>query len=183
MKTKLILFVFSSSLLLAAPALLGQDNFSVNLSTNLATNLSTNLSSPVTNAQTRKYQRAWEGEQLVLPPGLKEKMKLTEAQKTELKPIENDFANTSQEYKVANQPRIAAANEASRQARAAKDNAQIQAARTQLQLVWAGLQPYRVAAVTRIKPLLTPEQLTVLEDPKNQWREDHAVETDDPSAN
>jgi Spy/CpxP family protein refolding chaperone len=109
-------------------------------------------------------------------------MKLTDAQRTELKPIEDDFANTSREFKTANQPRIDAAQEANRQARASKDTAQIQAARTQLQQVWAGLQSYRVTAVAKIKPLLTPDQLTVLEDPKNQWREDHAAETDDPSA-
>jgi len=30
-----------------------------------------------------------------------------------------------------------------------------------------------VAAVTKIKPLLTPDQLTVLEDPQNQWQESH----------
>jgi hypothetical protein len=110
-------------------------------------------------------------------------MRLTEEQKTELKPIEDDFANTSQEYKVANQPRIDAAQEANRQARASKDKAQIQSARNQSQQVWAGLQPYRVAAVTKIKPLLTPDQLKILDDPKNQWRENQADEANDPSAN
>jgi len=68
-------------------------------------------------------------------------------------------------------------------ARASKDAAQIQAARKQLQAVWAGLQPDRVAAVTKIKPLLTPDQLTVLEDAKNQWHENQADEASDPSAN
>jgi hypothetical protein len=110
-------------------------------------------------------------------------LKLTEEQRTELKPIEIDFAKTSQEYQAANQPRIDAAQEANRQARLSKDTAQIQAARGQLQQVWAGLQPYREAAVKRIGPLLTPEQATVLEDPKNQWRESHATEANDPSAN
>jgi vacuolar-type H+-ATPase subunit E/Vma4 len=100
-----------------------------------------------------------------------------------MKPIENDFANTSQQYQVANQPRIDAAQEASRQARLSKDAVQIQAARSQLQQVWAGLQPYREAAVKRIEPLLTPEQLTALADPKNHWRENHGAEANDPSAN
>jgi hypothetical protein len=63
-----------------------------------------------------------------------------------------------------------------------KDTAQIQAARQQLQQVWAGLQPYRETAIKQVKPLLTPEQLKVLEDPKNQWRENHAAEVNDPSA-
>jgi len=63
--------------------------------------------------------------------------------------------------------RIDAAQEANRQAPVSKGKAQIQAARTQLQQVWAGLQPYRVAAVTKTTPLLTPDQLKVLEDPKN----------------
>ena len=170
MKSKLTLLAISSSLVLAAPALLAQD-----------TNTNT-----LTLTQTVKYQKALEndrslGERSLLPPGLKEKLKLTDAQRTELKPIEADFAKTCQEYQTANQPRIDAAQEANRQARASKDTAQIQAAREQLQQVWAGLQPYREAAVKRIKPLLTPEQLNLLEDPKNQWRENHASEANDPS--
>jgi Spy/CpxP family protein refolding chaperone len=172
MKITLTLLVISSSLVLTTPALLAQ-------------NTNTN-SLPLT--QTLKYQVALEndrslGERSLLPPGLKEKMKLTDAQRTELKPIEDDFAKTSQQYQTANQPRIDAAQEANRQARASKDTAQIQAARKQLQDVWAGLQPDRVAAVNQIKPLLTPDQLKVLEDPKNQWHEHHADEANDPSAN
>ena len=172
MKTKLTLLAISSSLVLAAPALLAQD-----------TNTNT---LPLT--QTVKYQKAFEndrslGERSLLPPGLKEKMKLTDEQRGELKPIEDDFANTCQQYQIANQPRIDAAEEANRQARASKDTAQIQAARKQLQQVWAGLRPYRETAVNQIKPLLTPDQLAILEDPKNQWRENHGQEANDPSAN
>jgi hypothetical protein len=171
MNTKLTLLAISSSVVLAAPALLGQ-------------NTNTNALPLI---QTVKYQAALEndrslGERALLPPGLKEKMKLTNEERTELKPIEDDFANTSQQYQIANQPRIDAAQEANRQARVSKDAAQILAAREQLQQVWAGLQPYREAAVKQIKPLLTPEQLTVLEDAKNQWRENHADEANDPSA-
>jgi Spy/CpxP family protein refolding chaperone len=172
MKSKLTLLAISSSLVLAAPALLAQ-----NTNTNTL---------PLT--QTVKYQAALEndrslGERSLLPPGLKEKLKLTEDQRTELKPIEDDFANTCQQYQTANQPRIDAAQEANRQARASKDTAKIEAARKQLQQVWAGLRPYREAAVKQIKPLLTPDQLKVLEDPKNQWHENHADEVNDPSAN
>lgn len=189
MKTKLLLFAIGSPLLLAAAAMLAQENLSTNLATNHSTNLSVDLSTNIaavnagtTNAQPRKYPKALAVEQLLLPSGFKEKLKLTEAQRTELKPIEDDFANTSREYRLANQPRIDAANEANRQARAAKDQTQIQAARTQLQQVWAGLKPYRMTDVNRIKPLLTPEQLKILEDPKNQWPEDNAAETEDRSA-
>jgi hypothetical protein len=176
MKTKLTLLAISSSLVLAAPALLAQN-----------TNTNTNTNS-LTLTQTVKYQKAFEndrslGERSLLPPGLKEKMKLTEEQRAELKPIEDDFAKTCQEYQTANQPRIDAAEEANRQARESKNTAQIQAARKQLQQVWAGLRPYREAAVKQIKPLLTPDQLKVLKDPKNQWRENHADEVNDPSAN
>src|SRR5579859_2050069 len=163
MKTKLTLFVISSSLLLGAPALPAQN-------TNTLT-------------QPWKYHRAFEGEQSLLPAGLKEKLNLTDEQKAELKPIEDDFANTSRQYQIANQPRIDAALEANRQARASKDTVQIQAARQQLQDVWAGLQRDRDAAVNQIKPLLTPAQLKILGDPKNQWRENHADEANDPSAN
>jgi Spy/CpxP family protein refolding chaperone len=164
MKTKLTLLIISGSLLLAAPALLAQNNLTA-------------------NTQTPPYQKPVAGERLLLPPGLREKLDLTDQQKTELKPIEDDFARTSGEYQVANQPRIDAAMEANRQARASKDTAQIQAARTQLQDVWAGLQRYRDTAINQIKPLLTPDQLTILEDPKNQWRENHADKANDPSVN
>ncbi len=172
MKTRLACLVICGPLVLATPA-------------SLAQNTNTN-SLPL--HQTLKYQVALEndralGEHALLPPGLKEKMRLTDAQRTEAKPIEDDFAKTSHEYQKANQPRIDAAQEANRQARASKDAAQIQAAREQLQQVWAGLQPYREAAVNRIKPLLTPRQLKLLEDPINQWRENHANEANDPSAN
>jgi hypothetical protein len=172
MKTKLTLLVISSSLALATPALLAQ-------------NTNTNT---LPLAQTVKYQAALDKdrsscERCLLPPGLKEKLKLTPEQRTELKLIEDDFANTSQQYQAANQPRIDAAHEANRQACLTKDPAQILAARGQLQQVWAGLQPYREAAVGQIRPLLMPEQIEVLADPKNQWRENHAAESNDPSAN
>ena len=176
MKNKFTLLVLSGSLLLTAPALLAQN-----------TNTNTNTNSlPLT--QTLKYQVALEndrslGERSVLPPGLKEKMMLTDAQRVELKPVEDEFAITSQEYGAANQPRIEAALEANRRARESKNTAGIQAARKQLQDIWAGLQPDRVAAVAKIKPLLTPDQLEILEDPKNQWHENHGAETNDPSAN
>jgi Spy/CpxP family protein refolding chaperone len=174
MKTKLTLLAISSSVVLAAPALLAQD---------ITTNTNT---LPLT--ETVKYQKAFEndrslGERSLLPPGLKEKLKLTDEQRGELKPIENDFAKTCQEYQTANQPRIDAAQEANRQARESKDTAKIEAARKQLQQVWAGLRPYRETAVKQIKPLLTPDQLVILEDPKNQWRENHGSEVNDPSAN
>ena len=170
MKAKLALFVMSSSLVLATPALLAQNTNAL----------------PLT--QTVKYQAALEngrslGERALLPPGLKEKLKLTAEQRTALKTIQKDFAKTSQEYQAANQPRIDAAQEAIRQACVTKDTAQVQAARSQLQQVWAGLQPYREAAVEKIKPQLMPEQIEILNDPKNQWRENHAAEANDPSAN
>jgi Spy/CpxP family protein refolding chaperone len=173
MKTKLTLLAISSSLLLAAPALPAQD---------------TNANSTNNLAQTWKYQKAFEndrslGERSLLPPGLKEKLKLTDDQRTELKPIEDDFANTCRQYQTANQPRIDAAEEAIRQARASKDTTKIQAARKQLQQVWAGLRPYRETAVNQIKPLLTPDQLAILDEAKNQWRENHGQEANDPSAN
>jgi hypothetical protein len=172
MKTRLTLLVIGSSLVLTAPALLAQN---------------TNTSSlPLT--QTVKYQEALEndrslGEQSLLAPGLKEQLKLTKEQRAELKPIEDDFAKTCQQYQVASQPRIDAAQEANRQARVMKDTGQIQAARQQLQEAWSGLQRYRDAFVKKVKPLLTPDQITILEDPKNQWHENHADEANDPSAN
>jgi hypothetical protein len=171
-KFTFILPVIGSSLVLAAPALLAQG---------------TNTNSiPLT--QTVKYQAELEkdrslGERALLPPGLKEKLKLTDDQKTDLKAIEKEFAKTSLEYKIANQPRIDATLEVSRRARESKDAGQIQTARTQTQQVWEGLQPYRVAAVNKfVKPLLTPDQLKILEDPKNEWHANHVVAANDPSA-
>ena len=171
MKTKLTLLAIGGSLWLGAPVFLAQN---------------TNTNSLPLN-QTVKYQVALEydrslGERALLPPGLKEKMQLTGEQRTELKPFEDDFAKTSQEYQIANQPRIDAALDVSRQARESKDTARIEAARRQLQIAWAGLQPYRAAAVKQIRPLLTPDQIVVLEDAKNQWHENHGTEANDPSA-
>ena len=173
MKTKFSLFVVAGLLLAGVPSSLAQ-----------ITNTNTNA---LPLNQTVKYQIALEndrslGEHALLPPGLKEKLKLTDEQRTELKSIENDFADTSEQYQIANQPRIEAALESERQARATKDAGKIEAARKQLQQVWAGLQSYRDDAVIKIKPLLTPDQITILEDAKNQWHENHGTEANDPSA-
>jgi hypothetical protein len=174
MKIKFSMFVISSSLLIVAQSSLAQ-----------ITDTNTN-SLPL--VQTVKYQEALRndrslGEQCLLPPGLKEKMQLTDEQRAELKPIEDDFATTCEQYQAANQPRIDAAQDAIEQARVSKDTAQIQTARQQLQQVWAGLQPYRDTAVVHIRPLLTPDQITILDDAQNQWSENHGAEANDPSAN
>ena len=174
MKIKFTLFIIGSSLWLGTPSLFAQ-----------LTNANTN-SLPL--ALTYKYQAALErgrdlGECALLPPGLKEMLRLTDEQRAELKPIEADFAKTALEYQAANQPRIDAAQEANRQARESKSAEQIQAARKQLQNVWAGLQKYRDESVRQIKRLLTPEQIIILEDPNNRWRENHGSESNDPSAN
>ena len=186
MKTKIALLAVSSSLLLATPALLAQNhatNAIPRTPTNAVPRTPTNSVSPT---ETAKYQAAVEhdrslGQRAMLPPGLKEKMKLSNAQRAELRPFEEEFANASRQYQAANQSRIDDAQEASRRARALKDPAQIQAARKQLQDIWVGLQRERQAAVYRIKHLLTPDQLKILEDEKNQWRTDDD-EVNDPSA-
>jgi len=188
MKIKIALIVVSSSLLLNMQALRAQ-----NTATNALPAPGTNaVPRPSTNAvpatETAKYQAAVEhdrslGQRAIFPPGLKEKMKLTSAQRTELKSFEEEFANTTKQYQAANQSRIDDAQEASRRARASKNPAQIQAARKQLHDIWVGLQRDREAAVYRIKPVLTPDQLRVLEDAKNQWRENDDDEVNDPSAN
>ena len=181
MKTKITLLVISSSLVLATPALLAQ-----NTNTNALPLLTNTNSVPFT--ETAKYQAALEndralGKRAIFPPGLKEKMKLTNAQRTELKPFEDDFANITKQYQAANQSRIDDAQESNRRARALKDPAQIRATRKILHDIWVGLQRDREAAVYRIKPLLTPDQIKVLEDTKNQWRESDEDEVNDPSAN
>jgi hypothetical protein len=180
MKTRLTLLAIGSSLVLAAAALRAQNDLAVKAPTSFPTNVPPSAG---TNAQTWKHQRELEKEQLLLPAGVREKLKLTDEQKTKIKQIEADFATTSQEYKAANQPRLDAAIEENRQARAANDKVRIQAARAQLQQVWTGLQPYRVAAVAKIKQFLTPDQLKVLEDAKNQWHENQAGGVNDRSEN
>ena len=172
MKVKFLVFAIGGSLPLASLTLSGQV---------------TNTNALPLN-QTLRYQVALEndralGEHALLSPGLKEKLQLTNTQRAELRPIEDGFAKTSQEYQAANQPRIDAAEEASRAARAAKNPARIEAARKQLQQVWAGLQRDRDAAVKQIKPLLTPEQLLILDDKNNQWRENHGAQANAPSSN
>ena len=172
MKFKLTLLTLTGSLALAAPALLAQ---------------STSTNDP-SHAQAGKYQAELEkdralGERALLPLGLKEKMNLTDEQRTELKAVEKDFAKISLDYQTANQPRIDAAQEANRQARESKDTARIETARLQLQQVRAGLQPYRETAILKqVKQLLTPEQLKILEDPKNAWPAHPAIAANDPSA-
>jgi hypothetical protein len=174
LNTKFTLLVITGSLLVAAPFLPAQ---TINPNTN---------SLPL--VQTVKYQAALNrdrsrGERALLPPGLKEKLRLTGEQRAGLQPIEDDFAKTSREYQAANQPRIDAAWEAIRQADASKDTTQIQAAHHQLQQEWAGLQRYRADSVGQIRPLLTPDQIAILDAPKNQWRENHGAEANDPSSN
>jgi Spy/CpxP family protein refolding chaperone len=174
MKTKIQLLTIGGVLALALTSVSAQD-----------TNTNTNAI-PLT--QTVKYQNALEherslGERSLLPPGVKEKLKLTDDQLADLKPIEDDFANTCQQYQTANQSRIDAAVDAGRRARDSKDETQIEQARKQLQEVWAGLQPYRTRAVKQVRKILTPDQLVILDDPQNQWRENHGTEANDPSAN
>jgi len=174
MKTKIRLLAIGFMLLLALTSVSAQD-------------ISTNTNAlPLT--QTVKYQNAVEyersqGERSLLPPGVKVKLRLTDDQLADLKPIEDDFATTCDQYQTANQPRIDAALEAGRRARDSKDETQIQQARQQLQEVWAGLQPYRTRAVKQVRKILTPDQLAILDDPQNQWRENHGNEANDPSAN
>ena len=179
MKIKFTLLAVSCSLMLGVPALLAE-----NITTNTVY-ISAN-SFPID--LTLKYHKALInerslGEHSLLPPALKDKMGITAEQRDELKPIEDDFASTSQRYEAANQSRIDDAGDVSRQVRGSKNTAQIQAARDQSQLVWAGLDPERNAAVKQIKPVLTPDQIAILEDPQNQWRENHVYEANDPSAN
>jgi hypothetical protein len=138
--------------------------------------------------QTVKYQMALEhdrllGEKALLPPGLKAQLNLTSEQKAELKPIEEAFAVTCQEYQATNQALIDAAVDANRTAREAKDVGGIVVARRQLQEAWAGLQPYRAGATKRVEMLLTPTQVKILNALGNQWHENHVAEGNDPSAN
>ena len=175
MKTKFIRYAIGGSLLLGAAALTAQ---TVEPGTN---NISRPLSQTVRNQAMVESDRDL-GEHALFTPGLRENLRLTEDEQAELRPIEADFAKTSQEYQAANQPRIDAAREAIQLARGSKNEAQIQSARHQLQQTWAGLQKYRNESIRQVKLLLTPAQVAILEDPANQWREDHTYEANDPSA-
>ena len=173
MKFRLLLLAVGSSLLLTSPALWAQSPTTANRdespglnlvasgSNNLAVAGRTNLNLANATNAARSHATAFPAEQLLLSPGLKAKLKLTDAQQAELAPFELEFAQTSREFQTANQPRIDAAMEAHQQARAAKNEAQIQAANAQMQNVWAGLKPYRGADLNRIKLLLSPAQLKI----------------------
>jgi hypothetical protein len=181
MNTKFLLFAIVGCLMPAVPDLRAQC-----ITTNTIYINSGSKNFPV--VVTWKYHDAVMcertlGEHSLLPPGLKDKMKLTLRQSEALKPFEDDFASLSQQYEAANQFRIDAAGDVSRQVRGSKNAAQIQAARNESQAAWAGLQPYRNSAVKQIKPLLTTNQIAILEDPLNQWHENHVYEAHDPSAN
>ena len=170
---KKFIILFGSGVMALSPMIGAQDNANAN-------------SLPL--IQTVKYQQAVEaelaqGERALLPPGVKEKLRLTPDQLGDLKPIENDFTTAATQYETANQPRIDAAREAIKQARMAKDKVRTQDAYRQLQAVWAGLQSYRSQAVKQVRGLLMPDQLAILDDPQNQWSENHGSETNDPSAN
>jgi hypothetical protein len=183
MKTKFTLLIIGSLLVLAPPALLAQ-----NITTNTTYINTDSNSNSFPIPLTLKYHEALIcdrslGEHSLLPPGLKEKMRLTGEQRDKLKPIEDAFARTSQRYEAANQFIIDAAGDVSRQVRGSKNTSQIQAARDQSQIVWAGLEPDRVASVKQIKSVLTPDQIAILADPQNQWRENHVHAANDPSAN
>jgi hypothetical protein len=154
MKAKFILLAMSGSLALGAPVLLAQ----ANLATNIAAG-----ANDIPHGSPGQRQ----GESTLLPPGLKGQWKLSGEQKSKIKQIEQDFAQTSREYKTANRPRLDAAAEADRQARAAKNPGQIQAAHSQYQQVWAGLEPYRAAAIAKIRLVLTPDQLKLWVDAKH----------------
>src|ERR1700722_2599383 len=122
MKTKFIIFL-SSGLMALGTAIWAQSTNNLPL------------------VQAVKYQKAVEddlalGERLLLPPGVKEKLGLTEDQRASLKPIEDEFSSTCEQYQIANQPRIDAAMDAIKQARMAKDTNLIQDARRQLQGDW-----------------------------------------------
>lgn len=89
-------------------------------------------------------------------------------------PSAEAVATTNLEFKVATQLRIDAALEANRLARAAPDPAQLQAARTQIEQIWAGLPPNRATDTNRLE---------ILKVSQYRWREDLTAEADDPAAN
>jgi|SRR5665213_1990215 len=181
MKSKFTLLAIGCSVVLTVPALPAQD-----ITTKTIYYNARSKDFPV--VVTLKYHDAVVcertlGEHSLLPPGLKDKMKLTPEECDALKPFEDDFAGMSRQYEAANQSRIDAAGDVSRQVRGSKNAAQIQAARSESQAAWAGLEPCRDSAVKKIQPLLTSEQFAILDDPENQWRENHDYEAHDPSAN
>ena len=154
----------------SAPA----QNLATNLAENAATNVAVNAAAPPlidseTNAAGRSPSKPAEATDLLFPPGLKSRLRLTDAQQTEVKAIERDYTQAVLEYKRANQPRIEAAQEALQKATAANDPAQLQAARAQLDLAWQGLRATRLSAIAKTKLLLTPAQAKLIDDPKVHW--------------
>jgi hypothetical protein len=145
-------------------------NTAGNAATNVAINTATAVSSdtPATNQPSIKMDKAADA---LFPFGLKPRLRLTDAQKADVKTIEADYVQAVLEYKRANQARIDAANEALQKAVAANDAAQIQAARAQQELAWQGLRAARLSAIAKLKLSLTPSQVKLVDDPKLQWRD------------
>ena len=54
----------------------------------------------IEDAVDKAVKRAYKGDQVTYPAGLRERLHLTDEQKAELKPIEDNFANTSRQYQV-----------------------------------------------------------------------------------
>jgi len=156
MKTKLTLLVMGSSLVLATPALLAQKH-----------QHQYPLPHPNREIPGRRLRMTGLWANDVSAARLKEKLQLTADQITDLKLIEDDFANTSQQYQAANQPRIDAAHESNRQARPVEGPGTNSGGRAaSLQQVLGRSPPYREAAVKQIRPLLTRSNFEVLENPK-----------------
>jgi hypothetical protein len=174
MKTNHRLLFINGLILLTATVALGQQNLATNLSENVAVNNATSLATNVapsapTNAPV--VTAIPERGQPLLSPEEKDLLKFTSDQQPKLKTIEDDFAKTRQEFITANQARIDGANDAFAQALISKDESRIQLANTQLEMAWAGMKPERIAAMNRIKALLTPDQLKVFDEQLNLARE------------
>jgi len=174
---KLIVYLIAGVLVSAPHYMMAQDQPAANTGTNYFPL----LNSPEYLNSVNQEKKV--GERCLFPPGLKVLMRLTNAQKRDLKPLEDEFAKTAEQYRVANRVAIDGALVAERDARMAKDQALIEAARKRLQDAWSGLQSARADFVFRARAFLTPDQLVILDDPNNQWRESYPVEADDPSAN
>lgn len=153
MKRTLMLIAIGSALVLGGPAMRAED-------------------AAVTTKPAVEGKRHQKGpREHLLPPGVVDKLNLTEDQKAKIKGIEEAYAKTAKEYRQAHKAEYDAARAAMKEARESKDDAKRKEALEKLKQADAGLQPQRQAAIEQIKSNLTDEQKAILDQAKERAKE------------
>jgi Spy/CpxP family protein refolding chaperone len=156
MKKQLILFTIGSSLMLAPLALRAEDT-----------------EGPKPGGPPHREMKHGPKFERLIPPGLEEKLKLTEDQKTKIKAIEDSFKKTREEYMAAHKAEFEAGHEAMKAARESNDEGKRKEAGQKLRGLREGMAEHRKVALDQVKSLLTDEQKKLWEEEKQKFQEKH----------